>query len=30
VLDYKFIYFINYWKHNADLSPDNYIRIPYC
>jgi hypothetical protein len=28
VLYYKLIYFINYWKHNGDASPDNYTFLP--
>jgi len=22
-MDYKFTYFINYWKHNGDATPEN-------
>jgi len=27
VLDHKFVYFINYWTHNGDASPEIHLRL---
>ena len=26
-LDYKYLYFMNYWKHNGDASPEKEIKL---